>query len=93
MNQYRDPALYAGEVQCPRCGSNDEGYNFPICASRDENGENYDHALTCAKYVYSDLVCPPCKVIMDAQFAGERRLEALFTDNDIDKELRLNLTA
>ena len=42
----KDPATYAGEFVCMRCGS-----GWPCCADRRPDGTSYTHAETCQKYI------------------------------------------
>ena len=57
----KDPATYAGEFVCMRCGS---GWPFP--ADTRPDGTKYTHAETCQKYIdagqwsYGYRICGDC---------------------------------
>ena len=55
----RDPATYAGEPVCPRCGS-----GWPCCTDRRPDGTKFTHAETCERYRDTDDVCASCETAM-----------------------------
>lgn len=55
---FKDPATYAGQGICPRCGS-----GWPICADRGPDGQrNWSHEETCAIYRWADYTCGRCSL-------------------------------
>jgi hypothetical protein len=68
-----DPADYAGEVLCPRCGRDWRKYTWPVCAEfrmTDEGYQRWPHAETCERYEYGDL-CDECEYLMQEELAHE----------------------
>lgn len=57
----KDPATYAGEFVCMRCGS-----GWPLPADTRPDGTKYTHAETCQKYIdagqwsYGYRICGDC---------------------------------
>jgi hypothetical protein len=56
---FKDPATYAGEFVCPRCGS-----GWPCCTDRRPDGTKFTHAETCERYRDADDVCVSCDAAM-----------------------------
>lgn len=55
---FRDPATYAGEFVCIRCGS-----GWPCCADLRPDGNPYTHDETCARYADTGELCAECEAI------------------------------
>lgn len=53
----KDPRFLPAAPLCPCCGS-----GYPVCSDR-----GFTHAETCARYTFSENLCPPCTQLMFGQ--------------------------
>ena len=65
MIKFKDPATYAGEFVCARCGS-----GWPCCADTKPDGTHYTHEETCQKYETRPdweamRLCKKCEALMN----------------------------